>query len=676
MTGLPIRLRLYLLAVYAGTAATLIVVFAGSDLAYVRAHPLLCLVLALAIFVGELRPIIIARGDIHDEITVSTTFAVALTILGPLWIAVGALAFSVAVQDTRARKSILKLCFNAGQYVLTLAAVRLTFCSLTGTSVLRPPAQEHLLLPAQLAAALAGAVVFFVVNALLIATVTSLATQVTVLSNLRSDLQFQLATSGVLASFAPVVAGAAQLTLWLFPFLVLPIAAIHKSAQMAAEREQEARHDGLTGLPNRTLFRMRVARACEESGRSGRTVAVLLLDLDHFKEINDTLGHHVGDDLLKVVAARIAGSLREGDIVARLGGDEFAVLAPDLPSSAAAISVGTRLLHALEEPFEVDNVRLDVQASMGIALFPHHGDTMELLLQRADIALYTAKVDRGSAELYDADADPHTPERLTLAAELKDGLDRAELFLEYQPKIDVRTGATLGLEALVRWEHPRHGRMMPDDFLPIVENTGLIAPLTLVVLDLALAAAAQWRDAGYPAPVAVNLSVRHLTDLSLPQHIGGLLAQHELTSSALVLEVTETLIMTDPVRALGVLRLLRDLGIRIAIDDFGTGYSSLAYLRRLKVDELKIDKSFVLELATDEGNATIVRSTIELGHNLGLQMVAEGVENLATLEKLRSWGCDVAQGYYFSRPMPADAVVGWLRNHAGVNRPFAPARAC
>ena len=660
MTGLPPRLCLFLACVYAATITVLVVIFAGSDLTFLRSEPILCLVFATAIFIGEMHPIIVARGDIHDEITVSTTFAIGLTLLGPLWISVSVLALSVAAQDVRAGKGLIKICFNAGQYILTLTAVRLTLCLATGTSILRPEAHHQIAFPSELAAAVAAAMMFFVVNTLLIATVSALAAGVSVVGHLRDDLRFQLGTAGVLATFAPVVAGAAQLTLWLFTLLVLPIVAIHRSAQMAAEREQESLHDALTGLANRELFRMRVARACEESGRTGRTVAVLLIDLDHFKEINDTLGHHVGDDLLQVVAGRIESSLRPGDMVARLGGDEFAVLAPGLLTRHDALSVGTRLLAALEEPFEVDDVRLDVQASIGIACFPEHGATMDLLLQRADIALYAAKVERGTVELYDAAVDVYTPERLALAAELKAGLERAELFLEYQPKIDVRTGRTVGFEALVRWNHPRHGRLMPDEFLPVVENTGLIGPMTLDVLDLALADAASWHRAGHPVSVAVNLSVRHLTDLALPRQIGQLLAKHQLSPETLVLEVTETLIMNDPVRSVSVLHLLRDLGIKVAIDDFGTGYSSLAYLRRLAVDELKIDKSFVLNLATDEGDAIIVRSTIELGHNLGLQLVAEGVESDTCLELLRTWGCDLAQGYLLSRPLGSADVLAWL----------------
>jgi EAL domain-containing protein (putative c-di-GMP-specific phosphodiesterase class I) len=301
---------------------------------------------------------------------------------------------------------------------------------------------------------------------------------------------------------------------------------------------------------------------------------------------------------------------------------------------------------------------------------------MDLLLQRADIALYSAKVARGTVQLYEASSDVHTPARLALAAELKEGLDRSELFLEYQPKIDVRTGRTVGFEALSRWNHPRHGRMMPDEFLPVVENTGLIGPLTLDVLDKALTSAAIWRRAGHPLPVSVNLSVRHLTDLSLPHHISLLLAKHGLPPEALMLEVTETLIMSDPVRSVSVLHLMRDLGIRVAIDDFGTGYSSLAYLRRLAVDELKIDKSFVLSLGADDGNAMIVRSTIELGHNLGLTMVAEGVEDDAALHLLRTWGCDIAQGYLISRPLPDSNVLPWLTRHTPAFTAPAQESAC
>jgi diguanylate cyclase (GGDEF)-like protein len=437
--------------------------------------------------------------------------------------------------------------------------------------------------------------------------------------------------------------------------------AIYVSADLARRRQEEALHDGLTGLPNRTLFGLRVKRVCSLKAPGDRPrAAIMLLDLDHFKEINDTLGHHVGDQLLTAVAERLTRSLRPGDTVARLGGDEFAVLAVDLDGPQDALEVGQRVLDALAQPFTIDGVRLDVEGSLGISLHPQHGDHNDLLLRTADIALYAAKVERSCVRMYDPSQDSHTLERLALATDLREGLDRGQLFLHYQPQIDTESGSVIGFEALVRWQHPRLGVLMPDSFLPIVENTGLIGPLTMEVLDMALGAVALWRKAGHDISVAVNLSVRHLTDLSLPQLIQDCLAKHAVPPGALVLEVTETLIMTDPGRAMGVLALLKDCGIGLAIDDFGTGYSSLAYLRRLHVNELKIDKSFVLQLATSEDDAVIVRSTIELGHNLGLRLVAEGVEDQATLDLLGSWGCDVAQGYFISRPMPGLDVLAWL----------------
>jgi diguanylate cyclase (GGDEF)-like protein len=485
-----------------------------------------------------------------------------------------------------------------------------------------------------------------------------------VLPHLLTDVRFQVATSGVLLSFAPVAVSAVHETLWLVPLLLLPIAAIHKSAQLAAEREHEALHDTLTGLPNRALLRRRMDRALEEHARGGHGFAVLLVDLDHFKEINDTLGHHVGDELIVEVARRIEGNLRPGDTVARLGGDEFAILA-DIERADDGLRVADRLLESLEDPFTADSVRLDVQASMGLALHPEHGGDVDTLLQRADVALYDAKSDRGSVRVYESAADDHTPERLVLATELRDGLQADELFLEFQPQVSALSGRVVGLEALVRWQHPRHGLLLPDAFLPVVENTGLIAPLTMAVLDKALCALADWRAVGHDVTVAVNLSVRHLTDLDLPRKVEALLRGRRIPASALVLEVTETMIMIDPTRAASVLGLLRDLGISVAIDDFGTGYSSLAYLRRLQIDELKIDKSFVADLAHDEGDAVIVRSTIEMGHNLGLRVVAEGVEDDVALQLLRGWKCDVVQGYGISRPLPLPAVLPWLEKRAG-----------
>ncbi len=661
------RLRVFVVMVCALGAAAAAGVLVTSDMASVRRGVPACAALALLVLLGELRPIEVARGDVKDEITLSTGFALALTFVGALWMSILVMCVSVVIEDVRAGKAGIKQAFNAAQYALSLSAAGGLFALLTHQSALQQ--MRPLTLPGELPAALAAASAFWIVNSVLTGTVTALALGESVGRRLLADLPFQVATNGLQLTFSPILAVTFQLTVFVLPLVVLPMGAIYVSADLARRREGEALHDGLTGLANRTLFGLRVKRACERRGAgSADRCAVMFLDLDHFKEINDTLGHHIGDQLLIAVADRLTASLRPGDSVARLGGDEFAVLAVDLVGAGGAVAIGERLLQALHEPFTVDGVRLDVEASLGVALHPDHGDCMDLLLRQADIALYAAKVERSCLRVYDPDQDPHTVERLALASDLRDGLGRDELFLHYQPQIDTVTGRVTGFEALVRWQHPQHGVLMPDSFLPVVENTGLIGPLTLQVLELALQAVASWRGAGHDLSIAVNLSVRHLTDLSLPQQIQQRLAAYDLPPSALILEVTETLIMTDPSRAVGVLALLRDLGVGLAVDDFGTGYSSLAYLRQLHVDEIKIDKSFVMQLSSSNDDAVIVRSTIELGHNLGLRVLAEGVEDQIALDLLCSWGCDSAQGYYIARPMHADHVLAWLASQPAHRR--------
>ncbi|MDP3714259.1 MAG: bifunctional diguanylate cyclase/phosphodiesterase [Mycobacteriales bacterium] len=657
MTQLPLSVRRIVVSVC--VAALLALAFVGafteprSLVTYSRIH----LLLALLILLGELRPIVIARGDTSDEITISSTFSLALILVGPLGLALLAQGVSVAIEDARSGKPLVKTVFNVAQYSLTVVASRATFCLLTGKD---PLSAAPLSVPGDIPAALCAGVVFFCINNLLSGIVTALAQDVPVGAHLRADIRFQLATSGVLLSFAPVVATALHDSLWLAPLLVLPILAIHKSAQLAAEREHTALHDSLTGLPNRSLFRLRAERSLQDADRTHRGIAVMLVDLDHFKEINDTLGHHIGDELIIEVGKRLRTGTRGVDTVARLGGDEFAVLAP-VGRHEDALDLGRRLLESLRESFTVQGVRLDVQASIGIAISPAHGVDVDTLVQRADIALYAAKVDRGTISVYESSADRHTVERLALAAELRVALDEGDqIFLEYQPQVSASTGQLQGFEALCRWDHPQHGRLLPDTFLPVAENTGLIGPMTIAIVDTALGAVASWRAQGHDVTVAVNLSARHISDLALPEAVRGLLRTWDLPGSALVLEVTETVIMADPVRAATVLAELRDLGISLAVDDFGTGYSSLAYLRDLAVDELKIDKSFVQSLESSPDDAVIVRSTIELAHNLGLRVVAEGVETGRALRLLESWRCDTIQGYVVSRPLPASEVLPWI----------------
>jgi diguanylate cyclase (GGDEF)-like protein len=437
----------------------------------------------------------------------------------------------------------------------------------------------------------------------------------------------------------------------------------------AADKEHQALHDALTGLPNRMLFQERVDAALTGARQRDAKVSVLLLDLDRFKEVNDTLGHHNGDLLLQEIGDRLRRILRAGDTVARLGGDEFAVLLPDLAGEEAALAAAEGIRHALERPFTIDEVTLDVGCSVGLAMWPDHGDDATVLLQRADVAMYDAKEGQRGVTLYDPEKDTYSLERLALVGELRSAIERGELAVHYQPKADVATGRLLGMEALVRWDHPRHGNVPPEEIIAIAEQTGLIRPLTLWVLNQAMRQCRSWRRAGRPFDVAVNLSIRNILDAELPADVLRLLTDLGLPASSLTFEITETAIMNDPVRTVAVLGRLRAMGVRLAIDDFGTGYSSFSHLRRLPVDEIKIDKSFVQHLANDQSDLVIVRSIVDLGRNLGLRVVAEGVEDDGAWRELANLGCDVIQGYVLTRPLAPADLETWLTAHGDVRTP-------
>jgi diguanylate cyclase (GGDEF)-like protein len=430
--------------------------------------------------------------------------------------------------------------------------------------------------------------------------------------------------------------------------------------------------DELTGLPNRALFRDRVRQAVLQTRRDGGLAAMLIIDLDRFKEVNDTLGHAKGDQLLCDVGARLVETLRDADTVARFGGDEFAVLIPRIEDAGQAAEVAHRIAEAMQEPFLLGGVAIQVDMSIGIALSPPDGEDADTLIQRADIAMYEAK--RGSAghAFYTAERDPYSARRLAMVAELRAAIDDRALEVHYQPKVDLETREVTGVEALVRWSHPELGAIAPNEFVPLAEQTGLIKPLTVAVLEAALMQAARWRDDGMPLPVSVNLSARSLLDVALPGEVAGLLEHFGVDASLLALEITESSIMTDPVRALEVLTSLDAMGVRLSIDDFGTGYSSLAYLKRLPVDELKIDRGFVTTMTEDRADAFIVRCAVDLGRNLGLRIVAEGVEDAETVEALCALGCTEAQGYYFSRPAPAQELTARLRAGDVASPPVAP----
>jgi diguanylate cyclase (GGDEF)-like protein len=610
------------------------------------------LILALALLATALLPQRATGDRDNSDLGISSTFAMALVLTGPLTVVMMLRAALSLVDGVRQARGARRTIEDIVRWTAGLALARALYAGATSRSLLGTGTQ---LLPRDIPWALAAAVLLFAVHHGL-----RLATTPDVRRQWRQQLVLDLSTSGLLLAFAPVVVATIGITVWLLPLLLLPIATIEKSAALAAERERQAVYDAVTGLPNRALLQERTATALAEAARNGRAVAVMLLDLDHFKEINDTLGHRVGDTLLRAVGERLAGTVRETDMVARLGGDEFAVLVSSMWAADDAVVLAERLLSVLREPFFVDGVRLQTHASIGIAVCPDHGTDVETLVQRADVALYTAKEERGCWATYSPESDRYTPERLAMLGELRAGLETGQLVVFYQPKSDAQTGVVVGVEALARWQHPTRGLLPPDEFIPLAENTGLIGDLTFEVLRQALAQVRAWHRKGMHIGVSVNLSVRQLTDINLPRDVAALLADFHLSASVLTLEVTETTIMADPSRTLNVLRMLADIGVDLSIDDFGTGYSSLNYLRRLRADELKIDKSFVMGMSRNSNDAVIVRSTIELGHNLGLRMVAEGVEDAETWRLLRNLGCDVVQGYHLSRPLPPTQITDWL----------------
>ena len=425
----------------------------------------------------------------------------------------------------------------------------------------------------------------------------------------------------------------------------------------SAAHEHSSLHDPLTGLPNRTLFTRRVEQAIAARTEA---LAVLLLDLDRFKDVNDTLGHQHGDVLLQAVAQRLRRTLRHGDTIARLGGDEFAILLPDVPGAEASLVVAKTLASALDEPFQVADLAVDISASIGVAVAPDHGDDPAELLRHADVAMYVAKANQTSVEPYDIDRDPHSAQRLALVGELRQAIADGALQVHYQPQLALDTAHVVGVEALVRWRHPTRGWLPPDEFVPMAEHTGLIRPLTHLVLKTSLRDIARWRANGGPTRVSVNLSARSLLDASLVDDVRALLKDTGVPSSALCLELTETSVLLEPRRTIATLRRLAELGITVAIDDFGTGQSSLAYLKELPVGEIKIDKSFVLGMATDPSDDAIVCSIVQLAANLDLPVVAEGVEDDAVADRLRHVGCQYAQGYGFSKALPVEDLDRWL----------------
>jgi diguanylate cyclase (GGDEF)-like protein len=640
----------------------------GVSVASINVHsvtdrPWLYLALLSVLIAGEMMPIPVPRGDdAGDEVSISSTVALAILMLGAPGVAIVGQAIALAADEARQLRQWSRLAFNIAQYSLALAAAWAVYAQLIGIPIGHQPLDS----PAVgVGAGLVAAAAFFLVNNTLTGIAISLKLRTPLRRQLLDDFRYQLATSGVLLALAPVTALTVNVSAWTLPLLLVPIAAVHRSARLAFAREHEALHDGLTGLANRALFSDRLERACADAHRM--PAAVMIIDVDHFKEINDTLGHHAGDLLLIELAARLRGAVRDGDLVARLGGDEFAVLAPGVATEDEAAPLLERLESALQGSVLIDGVRIDISASVGIALTPLDASVAEQLLQRADVAMYAAKRNRGSVTFYESNDDIHTVERLSLLGELRDALDAGDVFLAYQPKISLADDSVVGVEALARWNHPTLGLLGPARFIPLAENTGLIDALTLRLLEEGLCQLGEWHRQGLDLGLAVNLSARVLSGAGLADHVQRLLREQDIAPERLTLEITESMIVLDTSRVLTVLRGLRDIGVRISIDDFGTGYSSLAYLKRLAVDELKIDRGFISRIADDRHDAVIAEMTIELGHHFDLLVVAEGVEDERALQVLRRLGCDIVQGFHLATPLTAAEFTEWLPTRRGLD---------
>ncbi|HVM19924.1 MAG TPA: EAL domain-containing protein [Egibacteraceae bacterium] len=514
--------------------------------------------------------------------------------------------------------------------------------------------------PREVAGVVVAGVVLYAVQVGLSAATAALGQGVAVWRHVAQELAAHVSTGAVLLSVAPIAVVVAATNPALVPVLAVPVLAGYRNARVVVATQHLAHHDALTGLPNRRLFVERLEMAIHDAAEDGRAVAVLLIDLDRFKEVNDTLGHHVGDLLLQAVGSALASRVDPDVTVARMGGDEFALCVPDVDGADEAVRVAKSVVARLSQPFRLESYTVDVGASVGIALCPAHATDVSTALQRADIAMYVAKETRGGYEVYSEERDPQRRQRIQSPGELRRAAEMDQLLLHFQPKVEIATGHVRGVEALVRWNHPDLGLIGPTEFIPLAERAGLMGPITTFVLARALEQVRAWADAGKQLRLSVNLSVQSLYDDAFPGLVAGLLDRSSVAASDLVLDVTESTVMADPRRAQRVLAELGTLGVTLAIDDFGTGYSSLSYLKQLPVSELKIDKSFVLGMANDSDDAIIVHSTIDLGQKFGLEVVAEGVESNRVWTLLGRLGCDLAQGSYVCPPQPAEALTPWL----------------
>ncbi|GGK19360.1 GGDEF-domain containing protein [Pilimelia terevasa] len=623
--------------------------------------------MAILAVVSDARPFVPPGRRESSAIFPSICFTFAILLQWGLGAAAAVQCAAVVVAALRQRQALWRASFNVGQYTLALAAADLVL-RLGGSA---PPGVPQRWGQVALLG-LAGLAWFGVNNG-----------AVTLAVHLRfgggwarafPGLGVEALATAALLLLSPIMLSAASATPALIPLVLVPLYAVYRMSRLAAEQIARDRLDTLTGLASRTALVAAVAARIAAPGRGRRPpMALILLDLDRFQHVNDALGHTVGDQLLVEVGHRLTAAVGPSDVVARLGGDEFAVLSVGVGGEAQARELADRLCAALRPPVVLDGLPLDVDASMGIALYPRHGDDVHTLLRRADVAMYEAKQSSAGTAVYAPESDHHTADRLALLADLRRALEDPaadEIAMYYQPQVDIATGEVVGVEALLRWHHPRRGLVDPEELIRVAEQTAVMALLTRRVVDTVVHQVAAWAAAGRPLRASLNVSVRDLHTGELVDQIARLLAAHDLPPYLIQLEITEGALMADPRRVLATISRLDRTGVAIALDDFGTGYSSMSHLRRLPLTEVKIDRSFVLGMAVDPDDAAIVRSIIELSGALGLRVVAEGVEDERIWRALHAAGCHVAQGWFHARPMPADELMTWL----GRYRPVVPAR--
>jgi diguanylate cyclase (GGDEF)-like protein len=635
-----------------------------AELAELARSPLFWM-LAVLIVLGELRPVLLSSSTTVGGTYPSTMFTFAALLHYGLPVAVLTQTVALIVNGVVTRKAWHRVMFNIAQVTLASAAAG----AVLGIFVDRPsPVTGWVPRGADLLAIGLAGLAYFVVRAMLVSGAVALHERRSIHRVIKTTIGHQSLVYAGLLGLAPLVVVVMNHSPALIPLFLAPVMAVYFTATMSVRRDHQAMHDGLTGLPNRKMLVLSTEEALAEA-RVGDRVGLFLLDLDRFKEVNDTLGHPVGDRLLQLVAHRLIHSVRPGDVVARLGGDEFAVLLPSVRDAAAAREVAARLRVALTEPVRLEGMTFDVDASFGIALYPDHAPDFEMLLQRSDVAMYLAKEGRTGVEVYAADKDRNSPERLNLLGDLRRAIDGSELRLYYQPKLDLAGGQVRGVEALLRWRHPERGMIPPAEFVPMAEQSYLMRHLTGYVIDNALAQAAHWWHTGLREQISVNVSARDLLDSALSDRLEAGLARYRLPPMAIQLEVTERILMTDQAYTADAIRALASLGVPLALDDFGTGYSSLVRLQRLPVAEVKIDASFVRRIGESKDDERIVRSIVDLVRSLGLRSVAEGVESAEVADRLAAMGCDLGQGWLFAKPMSAADATVWLREHRDPAKP-------